>query len=65
MGDSADHIMAHFWMTLQDASNEVAGSRHKGRSNYNFVDGHAARRELQATFDPEKKVDLWNPSLAP
>jgi prepilin-type N-terminal cleavage/methylation domain-containing protein/prepilin-type processing-associated H-X9-DG protein len=64
LSDTADHIMAHFWMTVQDAC-DVAGVRHKGRSNYNFVDGHAAARELCATFDPAKQLDLWNPILAP
>jgi prepilin-type N-terminal cleavage/methylation domain-containing protein/prepilin-type processing-associated H-X9-DG protein len=65
MSEGADHIMAHFWMTLQDARAEVAATRHKGRSNYNFVDGHAAARELRATFDPATQLDLWNPCLAP
>ena len=64
MSDTADHIMVHFWMSLQDAA-EVHGTRHKTRSNYNFVDGHAAPFKLPATFDPAKKLDLWNPSLAP
>jgi prepilin-type processing-associated H-X9-DG protein len=56
--------MAHFWVTLQDAC-DVDCVRHKGRSTYNFVDGHAARRELRATFDPAKQLDCWNPPLAP
>ena len=64
MSDTADHIMAHFWITLQDAA-EVDGVRHKGRSNYNFVDGHAAPFKLPATFDPPTKLDFWNPFLAP
>jgi len=64
MGQTADHIMAHFWMTLQDAS-DVDGARHKGRSNYNFVDGHAASFRLTATFDPAQHLDLWDPFLAP
>jgi prepilin-type N-terminal cleavage/methylation domain-containing protein/prepilin-type processing-associated H-X9-DG protein len=64
MSDTADHIMAHFWTTLEDTS-DVAASRHKRRSNYNFVDGHAAARELRTTFDPAKELDLWNPLLAP
>jgi prepilin-type N-terminal cleavage/methylation domain-containing protein/prepilin-type processing-associated H-X9-DG protein len=64
MSDSADHIMAHFWVTLQDAC-DVDGTRHKGRSNYNFVDGHAAALRLAATFDPAKQLDCWNPFLAP
>ena len=63
MSETADHIMAHFWVTSQDAS-DVDGMRHKGRSNYNFVDGHAAARELRATFDPCQRLDMWNPSAA-
>jgi prepilin-type N-terminal cleavage/methylation domain-containing protein/prepilin-type processing-associated H-X9-DG protein len=62
--ETADHFMAHFWTTLQDAS-DVDRLRHKCRSNYNFVDGHAAARDLRETFDPSKQLDLWNPSLAP
>ena len=64
MSDTADHIMAHFWVTLQDAC-DVDGLRHKGRPNYNFVDGHAAARELRATYDPALQLDWWNPFLAP
>ena len=64
MSATADHIMAHFWVTLQDAC-DVDGVRHKGRSNYNFVDGHAAPLKLAATFNPAGKLDLWNPSTAP
>ena len=64
MSETADHIMAHFWVTLQDAS-DVDALRHGRRSNYNFVDGHAAALELRATFAPCKQLDLWNPILAP
>ncbi len=53
------------WLTVADAENEVASQRHKQKSNYAFVDGHAAALKLSATFDPARKVDLWNPSLAP
>jgi prepilin-type N-terminal cleavage/methylation domain-containing protein/prepilin-type processing-associated H-X9-DG protein len=62
----ADHVMPGLsWMTVADAQNEVASRRHKQKSNYVFVDGHAAPRELRTTFDPDKGIDLWNPSLAP
>ena len=63
MSQTADHIMAHFWVTLQDTS-DVDGFRHKRRSVYNYVDGHAAARELRQTFDPAKQVDAWNPYTA-
>ncbi len=63
---AADHVMPGLcWMTVADAANDVASQRHKHKSNYAFVDGHAAARELRATFDPDKQLDLWNPSLAP
>ncbi len=64
MSATADHIMAHFWLTLQDAC-DVDSVRHKGRSTYNFVDGHAALRDLRSTFDLAQQLDCWNPSLAP
>ncbi len=60
---NVDHVMPHFWMTPQDAS-DVDAQRHKNRSNYNFVDGHSEARKLSSTYDPKRQVDLWNPSLA-
>jgi len=61
----ADHVMpALSWMTTADAEGEVASKRHKQKSNYAFVDGHTAPVKLSATFDPDKEIDLWNPSLA-
>jgi len=63
---AADHVMpALCWLTVADAENEVASQRHKQKSNYAFVDGHAAARELRAIFDPAKQIDWWNPLLAP
>jgi prepilin-type N-terminal cleavage/methylation domain-containing protein/prepilin-type processing-associated H-X9-DG protein len=62
--ETADHIMPHFWSTPQDAS-DVDSTRHKGRSNYSFVDGHAAGRKLGETFDPARQLDSWDPFLAP
>ena len=61
---AADHLMAHFWVTLADAS-EVPRARHGTRSNYGYVDGHAAARRLEETYDPERHVDAWNPWTAP
>jgi prepilin-type N-terminal cleavage/methylation domain-containing protein/prepilin-type processing-associated H-X9-DG protein len=60
---SVDHVMPHFWMTAQDAT-DVDPYRHKKRSNYNFVDGHSEAREFRTTYDPACGVDRWNPSLA-
>ncbi len=61
---TADHLMAHFWVTSADAV-DVPRRRHLTRSNYAFVDGHAAARRLEETFDPDRRVDAWNPSTAP
>jgi prepilin-type N-terminal cleavage/methylation domain-containing protein/prepilin-type processing-associated H-X9-DG protein len=60
---SADHIMPHFWQSVQDAG-DVDAHRHKARSNYNFVDGHAAPFALGSTYEPARSLDLWNPGLA-
>ncbi len=60
---SADHVMAHFWEGTGEGA-EVDGTRHGGRSNYVFVDGHAARLALRETFDPGTGLDLWNPGTA-
>lgn len=59
----ADHIMAHFWISPRDAA-DVEARRHRARSNYSFVDGHAQAREFATTYAPDKNVDLWNPRLA-
>ena len=59
----ADHIMAHFWTSPQDAS-DVEPRRHRSRSNYSFVDGHAQAREFGTIYNPARQIDLWNPSLA-
>ncbi len=60
----ADHIMAHFWTSSLDVT-DVERIRHRTRSNYSFVDGHAQARKFETTFNPENQVNLWNPSLAP
>ncbi len=56
---SADHIMAHFWMTPTDAQ-DVDAKRHRQKANYTFVDGHAQSLSLTQTYAPTN-VDLWNP----
>ena len=60
---SADHIMAHFWITPTDAT-DVDSRRHKTRANYAFVDGHVEARRPDTTFQPSQQIDLWNPSKA-
>lgn len=61
---AADHIMAHFWVSAGDAEDEVDSKRHALKSNYAFVDGHAALLPLAKTYAPPQ-LDLWNPALAP
>lgn len=61
---SADHIMAHFWISASDAV-DVDSHRHKHRANYAFVDGHVAARKFESTYEPSRKIDLWNPIGTP
>jgi prepilin-type N-terminal cleavage/methylation domain-containing protein/prepilin-type processing-associated H-X9-DG protein len=62
---AADHVMpALGWLSGADAANEIASTRHKQKSNYAFVDGHAELLRLNQTYQPPQ-LDLWNPSLAP
>lgn len=60
---AADHIMPHFWLNASNAT-DVAHARHGKRSNYSFVDGHVEAREFSTTYEPDRQVDAWNPSLA-
>ena len=60
---AADHIMPNFWTAPQDAV-DVATRRHRGRSNYNFVDGHAEARDFKTLYDPVQHLDQWHPGLA-
>jgi prepilin-type N-terminal cleavage/methylation domain-containing protein/prepilin-type processing-associated H-X9-DG protein len=62
---AADHVMpALGWLSGADAANELATTRHKQKSNYAFVDGHAELLRLNQTYAPPQ-LDCWNPSLAP
>jgi prepilin-type N-terminal cleavage/methylation domain-containing protein/prepilin-type processing-associated H-X9-DG protein len=58
-----DHIMPEYWISVQDAMNDVASQRHRQKSNYSFVDGHAQLLPITQTFSPPN-LDCWNPSLA-
>lgn len=60
---SADHIMAHFWITASDAA-DVDSRRHGRRANYGFVDGHAEAFKFGSTYDPSRDIDGWNPGNA-
>lgn len=59
---SADHLMPEFWYSQADAV-DLASTRHKGRANYTFADGHASLLLLNSVFNPPQ-LDLWNPLLA-
>ncbi len=56
----ADHVMPQFWISIQDAMNDVDSKRHREKSNYSFVDGHAQLLPLTQTFFPPS-LDWWNP----
>jgi prepilin-type processing-associated H-X9-DG protein/prepilin-type N-terminal cleavage/methylation domain-containing protein len=59
-----DHLMCHLWTSAKGPANGLAGTRHDGRSNYLFVDGHVEALAVTDTFDLVKGTNLWNPSLA-
>ncbi len=63
-GSASDHFMAHQWHIASAASNAIASKRHGKTSNYAFVDGHIEALKVTDTFDPDKDINLWNPSLA-
>lgn len=56
----ADHIMPNFWSSAGDAV-DVAFSRHSGKANYVFADGHVESREFNTVYDPARQIDQWNP----
>lgn len=60
---TADHIMSHFW-TAEEFGSDADLTRHVGRANYGFVDGHVGNRRPVEVYDPTRGVDAWNPSLA-
>jgi prepilin-type N-terminal cleavage/methylation domain-containing protein/prepilin-type processing-associated H-X9-DG protein len=61
----ADHVMPGLsWTTSTNAEAEVASIRHRGKSNYSFVDGHAEGLKLTSVYDPTRSKDSWNPSAA-
>ncbi len=59
-----DHIMAHFWRTVQvDPTFEVDPDRHKDSSGYVYLDGHAINETLDSTYNPQQRIDQWNPMI--
>jgi prepilin-type processing-associated H-X9-DG protein len=55
----ADHIMPNFWGGPQDTV-DVDSRRHRGKSNYAFVDGHVAAHDFAETWSSTN--DWWNPA---
>lgn len=60
---SADHIMPNFWAAAAEAE-DVASTRHEGRANYVFVDGHVETRSFSTLYDPPN-LDRWHPDRVP
>jgi prepilin-type processing-associated H-X9-DG protein/prepilin-type N-terminal cleavage/methylation domain-containing protein len=60
---AVDHVMPEDWTQLADAMSDVASTRHSGKSNYLFVDGHVQLLPLTRTYQPPN-LDCWNPALA-
>jgi prepilin-type N-terminal cleavage/methylation domain-containing protein/prepilin-type processing-associated H-X9-DG protein len=61
-----DHVMPWEWELASDSwlNDIVKPFRHQQQSNYVFVDSHAARQKISATFAPAYNLNLWNPGLA-
>lgn len=59
----SDHVMPQDWISEPDAAADVAATRHRNKSNYTFVDGHAELLPLARTYHPPT-VNRWNPALA-
>ena len=69
----ADHIHADQWLpnaltgvATSKPEESVAMSRHRGRANYTFADGHVALHPFEATFKideatGEVEIDKWDP----
>ena len=63
-----DHFMPYYWHSDANAAKEIDGTRHRGQSNWVFVDCHAQPKPMVEIFkwdsDITKRVDQLNPSLA-
>ncbi|MDP3850812.1 MAG: prepilin-type N-terminal cleavage/methylation domain-containing protein [Luteolibacter sp.] len=59
-----DHLMCHQWSGVQAAKNALNHAIHDGKANYLFLDGHVETLRVEDTFDPSRKINRWNPSLA-
>lgn len=59
-----DHLMCHQWSSVQAAKNALNDAIHDGKANYLFLDGHVETLRVEETFDPSRKLNRWNPSLA-
>lgn len=75
---ASDHVHVELWLfnPRHEAEQQIALSRHLGRSNYVFVDGHADRHPFERTyavrslerkegrFVPTWKHNLYDPKVA-
>ena len=59
-----DHTHPELWNSLTQAKRQIAYERHRGRSNYLFVDGHVETLDIEETLDwPD--TNYWWPGHAP
>ncbi len=64
--DGVDHVHPDMWESPDGLQAQVAWNRHNDKSNYLFVDGHAASHLWNETwYYPDPKINLWNPRTAP
>jgi prepilin-type processing-associated H-X9-DG protein len=63
---ATDHVMPWEWELASDPwlNDIVKPFRHQQQANYVYVDGHAARQKIIATFEPACSLNLWNPAAA-
>ncbi len=59
-----DHLMCHQWSSVQAAKNALNYKIHDGKANYLFLDCHVESMRVEETFDPSRRINRWNPSLA-
>jgi prepilin-type processing-associated H-X9-DG protein/prepilin-type N-terminal cleavage/methylation domain-containing protein len=58
----SDHVMPEYWFSPTDAA-DLASSRHRGRANYTFADGHSQSLPLAEVFNPPQ-TNIFDPVLA-
>jgi len=58
------HTHADGWGSVDEAKGQVAWDRHRGTSNYLFVDGHAENLKIEQTWSWPGEC-FWYPGYAP